>query len=359
MLDMIKELINEKKEFAESAKIIFEDATDFDFKDAIILGEEAEDDAIVEDEEPTAEDDIDAKDDGNDFPIKNDPDTEDDINDSTPNDQGDEPQVNDIDNLSIDDDLPDIAGKQTGEPIADSDDDILNIQIDLRSNTMSDALPIPPNGAGSAIPDDEDILSTSTKVDSGFGDGDDEANNQAGSDDILDQSIDNNQPINNDVPDQPVAEDDTATIDDAGIEENSEENIMNTSNDIIESVQGMFNNVHSLYEAINLGGADGNGIPEDPTADPTAPPEAADAPAPDAADAGQENQVTQAVRDKVSDAEGEGDASMDASMDMDMGSSSISSEDPEAKKTKVDFMNQLNKLSGDLDKLKAQLVEKM
>lgn len=354
MLDMIKELINEKKEFAESAKIIFEDATDFDFQDAIILGEEAEDDTITEDEDETSIDENDSDDSTSEENIDDagiEP-----SEDSTPEENPDEEDNNDIMNLSIDDDLPDIAGKQTGEPIADSDDDILNVQIDLRSNTMMDALPIPPVGAGSAIPDDGDALTTSTKVDSGFGD--DEENNHAGGDDILDQAIDSDD----NTTEPQINEEETDMGSDADIEENSEDEGENMENNIGESVQNMFNNIHSIYEAISLGGADGNGVPEDPTADPTAPPEAG-APAPDAADAGQENQVTQAVRDKVQDAE-DADAGTDLGTDdmgadMDMSTAAVSTEDPAAKKTKVDFMNQLNKLSGDLDKLKAQLVEKM
>lgn len=50
------------------------------------------------------------------------------------------------------------------EPTELSDDDILSVTIDLKSNTMTDVLPIPPDNAGEAVNDD--ILST--RVDSGF-----------------------------------------------------------------------------------------------------------------------------------------------------------------------------------------------
>lgn len=58
----------------------------------------------------------------------------------------------------------DLIGKQTNEPVELGDDDILSVTIDLKSNTMTDILPIPPDNAGEAVNDD--ILST--RVDSGF-----------------------------------------------------------------------------------------------------------------------------------------------------------------------------------------------
>lgn len=79
--------------------------------------------------------------------------SEDDILDA-PIDDG---SSDDFDNLSL-------VGKQTGEPIEVTDDDLLSVTIDLKSNTMTDVLPVPPDNAGEAISDD--ILST--RVDSGF-----------------------------------------------------------------------------------------------------------------------------------------------------------------------------------------------
>lgn len=79
--------------------------------------------------------------------------SEDDILD-TPIDDG---SSDDFDNLSL-------VGKQTGEPIEVTDDDLLSVTIDLKSNTMTDVLPVPPDNAGEAVNDD--ILST--RVDSGF-----------------------------------------------------------------------------------------------------------------------------------------------------------------------------------------------
>ena len=79
--------------------------------------------------------------------------SEDDILDA-PIDDG---SSDDFDNLSL-------VGKQTGEQIEVTDDDLLSVTIDLKSNTMTDVLPVPPDNAGEAISDD--ILST--RVDSGF-----------------------------------------------------------------------------------------------------------------------------------------------------------------------------------------------
>lgn len=79
--------------------------------------------------------------------------SEDDILDS-PIDDG---SSDDFDNLSL-------VGRQTGEPIELTDDDLLSVTIDLKSNTITDVLPVPPDNAGEAVNDD--ILST--RVDSGF-----------------------------------------------------------------------------------------------------------------------------------------------------------------------------------------------
>lgn len=79
--------------------------------------------------------------------------SEDDILDA-PIDDG---SSDDFDNLSL-------VGRQTGEPIELTDDDLLSVTIDLKSNTITDVLPVPPDNAGEAVNDD--ILST--RVDSGF-----------------------------------------------------------------------------------------------------------------------------------------------------------------------------------------------
>ena len=68
------------------------------------------------------------------------------------------------DNSSDDFGNTELIGKQTGEPIELGNDDLLSVTIDLKSNTMTDVLPIPPDNAGEAVNDD--ILST--RVDSGF-----------------------------------------------------------------------------------------------------------------------------------------------------------------------------------------------
>ena len=72
--------------------------------------------------------------------------------------------IDDRDLLTNDIDDTELVGKQTCEPIELDDNDILSVTIDLKSNTVTDVLPIPPDNAGEALSDD--ILAT--RVDSGF-----------------------------------------------------------------------------------------------------------------------------------------------------------------------------------------------
>lgn len=175
MLNSVKAMILEKQEYLEAAQIIFEDAVDVDIDNLIILNESAED---PEDENDM--DDIkDVEKNENDEDEVSDPSPEEDLGGTeiTDNDEPDEPAEDDVLNspignnedeptLADDGDLPDIVGKQTGEPIRDDIDDFLNVSVDLRSNTITDVLPVPPNNAGEAIASD-DILSS--RIDSGFG----------------------------------------------------------------------------------------------------------------------------------------------------------------------------------------------
>lgn len=186
MLKQVKEMIMKKQEYLEAANILFDDINNVD--DLILLNESPE---IPEDDEDDHNDNdeiIDDKEnDSDDEPIQEPKDDENDdgFDRSVENDEI-EPEISDSD------DLPDIVGRQTGEPIDGDDDDILNITMDLKSNTVSDTLPVPPSGAGEAIASD-DILNT--RIDSGFGNDDsnslepDEKEDKEENSDILTEAI--------------------------------------------------------------------------------------------------------------------------------------------------------------------------
>lgn len=187
MLNCIKSMIKEKNDFLEAAAIIFEDGSGTNLDDVIVLGEEGPAEIPLEGPTPIVEgddddeskdgkkDDDDDHDDDHDEPNKDDGDImsqpiDDEPIDSSPVvDPGDDVLDTDID--SVDDnpsvlgsDLPEPIGAQTGEPI-NPDDDILNVEIDLGSNTVKDILPVPPANAAEALGDGADTQ----RVDSGFG----------------------------------------------------------------------------------------------------------------------------------------------------------------------------------------------
>lgn len=191
MLNGIKAMINEKKSFQEAAEVIFEDASGANLDDLIVLGEDTDlpepdddndnDDVKNEPEDNSSNDDI--------IPEDN---SKNDNNDSSNNDIIDTPITNNEGDgleeplpIPGDDTLPTPVGKQTGEPITDTDD-ILNVSIDLKSNTVSDVLPVPPSNAGEAIASD-DILSQ--KIDSGFGNEEPVSTQPEIDDDLLNENI--------------------------------------------------------------------------------------------------------------------------------------------------------------------------
>ena len=310
MLKGIKEMINQKKCFQEAAEIIMEDVDGSNLDDLIILGEdkdypEPDEDDDEKDEgkhkEPDGDEDGSGESDNDgDEPTHTEPDGDEDG--SKPSDgDGDEPPTHpepdgdengegepdgdddDILGSSINtsepteqpmplpgEDLPTPVGIQTNEPITGNLDDILDVTIDLKSNTVKDILPIPPANAGEAIASD-DILSQ--KIDSGFGEenGDDAdimgmSSGEESGDDIMDSEID-------------------------GLEENT---LLNTGNET------------PLTEAISLGDDNSNneGGDEPPTNDGSAGD-------PPAEDGGEENAVTSAVRDKVEEADISDDTGID------------------------------------------------
>ena len=178
MLNGIKSMILEKESYMEAAGIIFEDAAHGGIDDLIILNESAD---VPEDDEKEIDPDHDGDDDlekGDDDEKKHD-DEDDDITnipldsykepleDGDNPDKGNDAEGDDLLAASIDDEAIGAGTLSPGDdlpPVNDSVDDFLNVSIDLRSNTITDVLPVPPDNAGEAIADD--ILET--RVDSGF-----------------------------------------------------------------------------------------------------------------------------------------------------------------------------------------------
>ena len=245
MLSAIKAMIAKKEAFQESVSIIVEDANSAqNLDDLIVLGEDS-------DIELPGEDDSDDEDPGiNDNTGDNEP-KEDDEDDEEDNNEDDD-LMNDQTNQ---DDIPTPIGRQTSEPVIDDIDDLMKVEIDLKSNTSSDILPVPPSNAGEAIADD--IMNH--RVDSGFeNDGDSEP--------------------------------------ETAVEDNS------TDSSIMDENIDDIDNSNTMTEAITLDGGDNsNGDPapdnNEPKEDDTQ--ETVEDPGPDE----EENSVTSAVRDKVAEAE--------------------------------------------------------
>lgn len=206
MLNSVKKLITEKQEYLQTAAAIFEDGSGMNLDDLIVLKEDSEidasdpeieipddapenemggdsqlpeDDENEEDESPVAIDNGDDNEDYNDdhdFMDDEIPDTK--PNDNTDDVEGDSDEGNDNHNFMDDEipdtdvslpgdnnDLPTPVGAQTGLPITGDVDDLLSVDIDLKSNTTKDILPVPPAHAAEALQGD----TLENKVDSGFG----------------------------------------------------------------------------------------------------------------------------------------------------------------------------------------------
>lgn len=185
MINAIREMINEKHSFNEAAGIILEDALGSNLDDLIVLGEEGETDMSgdnedigdmdtgvgMESEDPEGPD-TDEEDESDDLMNEPADGSNEPVTPPTPEAPAPEPSPED-DLMSMDaneppmplpgDDLPN-AGLPTGDPV----DDLMNVSVDLRSNTISDTLPVPPSNASEAVPGDDDDL-MSMRVDSGFG----------------------------------------------------------------------------------------------------------------------------------------------------------------------------------------------
>lgn len=198
MLKNIKNIINRKKDFLEAAEIIFEDGNG-NLDDIIVLGENNDEESYYseeDDDEPVKEIDDDGEGDEENIKSTDSEDNDDILNEPTENNLGsgidntdnnpmEDNMVNDnsddILNSNISsngiDDLPTPVGRQTGEPI-DDNNDLLDVTIDLQSNTINDILPVPPRNAAEAIAGDE----MNQHVPSGF------ENDENNNDDILDET---------------------------------------------------------------------------------------------------------------------------------------------------------------------------
>lgn len=308
MLKGIKDMINQKKLFQEAAEIIMEDASGYNLDDVIVLGEESE---FPEEKDDKDDKDEPEKDDDNDdignMEIGEDDDDDKGHTSNKPSallSQVGEPSndlldsdISDKELMGLpkeDNDLPTPVGAQTGEPINAGLDDILDVTIDLRSNTLKDTLPIPPANAGEAIASD-DILSQ--KVDSGFGEEDDHGPiGEDGEDAGVMGLLGDEEEESANILDSPIDDigESGANCDDKDCKDkNCKANKDKKDNDV-------------LTEAITLGGKSGD--TDDTAGDPPADDQTtADA---GAADTGtEESPVTSAVRDKVAELDTQDDLS--------------------------------------------------
>lgn len=284
MLSNIKGRIAEQKALLEQAGIIAEDVMG-NLDDMIVLGEGVSDDLEVEGGE--------LPDGGMDNPSMEEPETsgepteepteeesegEEDLLDS-PIDVGSDLPAMDMSG----EDLPTPIGAQTGEPAHLDSSDLLNMEIDLSTNTPTDILPIPPAGAADAVVDGEDL--PTQKLDSGFG-----------GEEPNPDPVPPAEPTPG--PEEPAAPSETPEGSEGsevpGEEQPSTEEPA-TPEPTPESTEDPEQQGDPVTEAITIDGGDGGG--EEPPA--------AEEPAPDEGMEGEgENAVTSAVRDKVSEAEG-------------------------------------------------------
>lgn len=359
MLKGIRDMINRKQSFSEAAKVIFEDAVDSALDDLIILEKEepaaeepvveeegAEEESLEKDEKKPDENPEDISLEDEEEPEDDDDEEDDDLTD-IPLDGGEEIPEDDLgadltdtplDGDSGDDSLPTPIGAQTGEPVADNIDDIMQVSLDLKSNTLADLLPIPPSNAADAIIGDTGIMNT--RIDSGFGEEEEPpaapggtegpavgippAKSETEDGDLNDIPLDGAPAMESkdskkeDIKDVPL---------DSGLSKPKDEDNLPKK---FESTDFMDT---PLTEAITLGGE------ETPPAE--APP--ADAATPDANmnAGGTENEVTSAVRNKVAEA----DTGLDDPTGLDLGDGALTG-------SKDEIQDRLDKMNMDIMKTK-------
>ena len=296
-------------------------STQFNFNEADEPEEAPSTDDVSEDTEP--KEDHDDSDDIMNTDISDDSEND---NDNVEDDVEPESSEDDILDAPIDDGSSDdfdnlsLVGRQTGEPIELTDDDLLSVTIDLKSNTMTDVLPVPPDNAGEAISDD--ILST--RVDSGF--------EEAVFNEFRFREIRGDSPEMDGVErlrpkderlqkpaDHQFDQVELQVIKDLGI--TPPENVylymmpweFRRKVNEYKAKHGLTESSDSFLEGITLSGGDdsGNDSTDEPAADDNPPAD--------------ENEVTSAVKDKVAEAE-PGDEPMDDESGDDLGGSSSAKE---------------------------------
>lgn len=269
MLNTIKNLINSKKAYVEATQLILEND---ELDDSIVLDEKPEEPEIQEPktDEPEVQSPVEA-------PVETDADKN--IEDEDGIGAGGEEKP-----------LP-LPGTEELPAPAEGDDtaDILNVEIDLATNTQTDVLPVPPANASDAIVGDDFM---NQAIDSGFG-GDEEKPPIETTMDIM------ADPVDEPTPEDPKGEE-TENIMDAPVEEKVEgdaqiqKHIENLEQKNKEGMAESTNDENAPFtEGISLGDETPAEAPaEGDTATPDANTEAP-------AEGEEENPVTAAVKDKV------------------------------------------------------------
>lgn len=303
-------MINRKQEFLESARIIYEDVMEEGLNDFIILGETFSDDVkeldVHEDDKSNPNEDNMSDMDLNNMPMS----------DADEDEESEEPEEepnfgHDLLSEPMNDDLPTPIGRQTGEPLNDDIDDLMYVTLDLKSNTMSDILPVPPNNANEALSIDDIKIN----VDSGF------------------ESTDDVKKLNE-------------------IEEKSKKKTDSAWNTVKKTVSEDDALKESAWlEAISL---DSPPIPN-PTA--TSTPDASVAPTPAG---GEVNDVTAAVLDKVNelDSTGAPDTNLNVTPEMDMSTSVNDMAEPndDAKKNDSELLKKLSSITDNIEAAKRMII---
>lgn len=176
MLNTVKEMIKKQNAYMEAADFIFEDGSNRNLDDEIILGNhpytEAEEDMedFNDTPEPEEVEEEETQEDDKETSLEDEPiDDENGPEQIEPEDVAEEP---------MDEEEPDMGGDPSMAPSSPvpgldlpdgignfSDSDMIDVNLDLQSHTLRDILPIPPAGAAEAIDDDSMV----TRVDAGFG----------------------------------------------------------------------------------------------------------------------------------------------------------------------------------------------
>lgn len=293
MINTIKNMINEKKEFITEASAIYEDASGMNLDD-IILGDSETYKSFTEsgeDEDPNLDNEPIENEEGEESPEQEVP-VQEPVNSSAPFDE-DEP-INNTDSTTVSSDEPTIENEpiepasadeplpsnQDNQGVVDPLDDILDTTLSLKSNTVTDVLPIPPNNAGEAIADSDDIMNQ--RIDSGFG-GESESTPVNNEVDILDQSIEapaqeehstEESGEDVDILDQPISE--AITLGSESTDNQSGDNAED-----VPPVEDTSTEEPAADDGLSGSSADGNNTEE----------------------TSEENDVTAAVRDKVEESE--------------------------------------------------------